>query len=274
MKERKYSERQAPGSIQHRLKDDMKPKSLLPALFIIGLGILYGIANRKRASRPRTAERTPPTQGQEIPNVISKTDLAMRRYTMYFLLPLWIVPGLLDYVWHRRTKIESTSGLQESVLHSLMLAEVGIPPFAGLLLEINAGVIAVMMGGFLLHEATAVWDVAYTVKRRLILPKEQHTHSFLEVLPFCGLSFVICMHWEQFLALAGQGKEQPSFRIRLKRPTLPAGYLTSMLASIVSFLVFPYGEELWRCWRARIRGEVGRDTPECVRALFSNQENQ
>jgi hypothetical protein len=191
---------------------------------------------------------------------------------MYFLLPLWIVPGLLDYAWHRRTKIESTSGLQESVTHSLMLAEVGIPLLTGLLFEINAGVIAFMIGGFLLHEVTSVWDVAYTVKRRLILPTEQHTHSFLEVLPFCGLSFVICMHWEQFLALAGQGKERPRFRIQLKHPPLPPRYLASMLATIVSFLVLPYGEEMLRCWRAQIRGEVGRDTPECVRVLFSNKE--
>src|SRR5207237_118259 len=136
-------------------------------------------------------------------------------------------------------KIESTSGLQESVAHSLMLAEVGVPLLTGLLFEINAGVIAFMIGGVLLHEATAVWDVVYAVKRRLILPKDQHTHSFLEVLPFCGLSFVICMHWEQFLALAGQGKERPCFRIRLKHPTLPAGYLASMLATIISFLVLP-----------------------------------
>src|SRR5438270_925920 len=107
----------------------MKLQSLLPGLFVIGLGILYGIANRKRASGnwARTAEGASATRGQEIANDISKADLAMRRYTLYFLLPLWIVPGLLDYVWHRRTKIESTSGLQESVTHSLMLAEVGVP---------------------------------------------------------------------------------------------------------------------------------------------------
>jgi hypothetical protein len=253
----------------------MKRKSLLPILSVIGLGILYGIAHRKRASGHR--QRPPAisaSQDQEIPNVISKTDLAMRRYTTYFLLPVWIIPGLLDYMWHRRTKIESTSGLQESVTHSLMLAEVGVPLLAGLLFEINAGVIAVMIGGFLLHEATAVWDVAYTVKRRLILPKEQHTHSFLEVLPFCGLSFVICMHWDQFLALAGKAQERPRFSFRLKRPPLPPRYLASMLSAIAVFLVLPYAEELLRCWRAQMRGELGRDTPECVRVLFSNQEKR
>jgi hypothetical protein len=27
-----------------------------------------------------------------------------------FALPLWVVPSFLDYTWHRRTKIETTSG--------------------------------------------------------------------------------------------------------------------------------------------------------------------
>ena len=246
----------------------LKPK---PLLLVVGIlsAVFFGIATRRRPARSdqSTGERSLAARSPGIPSVMSQTDLAMRRYTTYFLLPLWFVPGLLDYVWHRRTKIESTSGLQESITHSLMLAEVGVPLLAGLLLEINAGVIAVMMGGFLLHEATIIWDVTYTVSRRLILPKEQHTHSFLEVLPFCGLSFVICMHWEQFLSLVGQGKERPRFRIRLKRPRLPLRYLVSMLAASAIFLVLPYTEELLRCWRAR--GEIGRDTPECLRIVFS-----
>jgi hypothetical protein len=232
----------------------MKRHSLLATL-LIGSGIGYAIASRNRASSPRqhpAAKRSLVAQDQELRDKAT-TDLAMKRYTTYFLLPLWIVPGLLDYLWHRRTNIENTSGLKESVLHSLMLAEVGAPLLAGLLLEINAGVIALMMGGFVVHEATAVWDVAYTVKRRLISPREQHTHSFLEVLPFCGLSFVICMHWEQFLALCGYGNERPRFRIRLKRPPLPRTYLLSMLAGITVFLVVPYAEELLRCRRAEMR---------------------
>src|SRR5688572_8045534 len=110
----------------------MKRKSLLPVALILS-AVLFGIATRRRPGRadPSKAERSLAGQRPRMPNVISKTDLAMRRYTTYFLLPLWIVPGLLDYVWHRRTKIESTSGLPESVSHSLMLAEVGVPLLAG-----------------------------------------------------------------------------------------------------------------------------------------------
>jgi hypothetical protein len=62
-----------------------------------------------------------------------------RRYMLYFMLPLWIVPGFLDYLSHRKTKIETTSGTQESIIHALMTTEAGIPVVMGLLLEINTG---------------------------------------------------------------------------------------------------------------------------------------
>ena len=39
------------------------------------------------------------------------------RYLMYVLLPAWFVPGIADYVMHRRTGIERTSGLRESGIH-------------------------------------------------------------------------------------------------------------------------------------------------------------
>ena len=45
------------------------------------------------------------------------------RYLMYVLLPAWFVPGVADYVMHRRTRIERASGLGESGTHALMMAE-------------------------------------------------------------------------------------------------------------------------------------------------------
>jgi hypothetical protein len=201
----------------------------------------------------------------------SHTETATRRYMMYFMLPLWFVPGVLDYFWHKKTRIESTSGTTESLIHSLMMTEVGVPIVAGLLLDINAGVIALMLGAFFLHAATAIWDVAFAVERRKVLPNEQHTHSFLEMLPFCAVSFIICMHWEQFAALFGCGTEAPRFKMQLKNPPLPTRYVVSILASVFLFIVTPYGEELLRCWRAEQRGLVGRDTPECARELFAKQ---
>jgi len=49
-----------------------------------------------------------------------------RRYLLYFTVPLWVIVGSLDYLCHRRTKIETTSGTLESAIHALMMAEAGI----------------------------------------------------------------------------------------------------------------------------------------------------
>ena len=50
-------------------------------------------------------------------------DLAMRRLTAYCIVPMWIGAGFVDYICRRRTKIETTSGLKESLMHSLMMLE-------------------------------------------------------------------------------------------------------------------------------------------------------
>src|SRR5215217_7633965 len=102
---------------------------------------------------------------------------------MYFVLPLWLLAGFADYLCHRASDIEHTSGAKESLLHLLLFAEMGVPVLAAIFLEINA----VMIVCFLLHEATSLWDVSYAAKLRNITPIEQHVHSFLEMLPLMGL---------------------------------------------------------------------------------------
>jgi hypothetical protein len=66
-------------------------------------------------------------------------DRASQKYMMYFALPAWSVAGALDWLWHRQTKIETTSGPKESILHLMMKAESGISVLAGLFLKPNAG---------------------------------------------------------------------------------------------------------------------------------------
>src|SRR3954465_6812400 len=80
---------------------------------------------------------------------------------MYFVLPLWLLAGFADYLCHRVAHIETSTGAKESVIHLLMFAEVGIPLLPAIFLEINALIIALMIVCFLLHEATALWDVSY-----------------------------------------------------------------------------------------------------------------
>jgi hypothetical protein len=99
---------------------------------------------------------------------------------MYFVLPVWLIAGFADWLCHRATHIESTTGAKESLIHLLMFVEVGIPLLAAMFLEINALIIAVMMIVFVLHEATAIWDVRYATTARTVTPIEQHVHSFLE----------------------------------------------------------------------------------------------
>jgi hypothetical protein len=107
-------------------------------------------------------------------------NVATRRYLLYAVLPLWLGAGFADYLFHRRTHIERTSGAHESVIHLMMMAETGIPLLMGLFLEINALVLAMMGALFVAHEATAYWDVNYAETRRTVTPNEQHAHSFLE----------------------------------------------------------------------------------------------
>jgi hypothetical protein len=49
---------------------------------------------------------------------------------MYFVLPVWLVAGFADYLCHRASAIESTSGWKESLLHLLQLGEMAVPTLA------------------------------------------------------------------------------------------------------------------------------------------------
>lgn len=95
---------------------------------------------------------------------------------MYFVLPVWLAAGFADWLCHRATHIESTTGAKESVIHLLMFAEVGVPLLAAIFFEINAGIILLMIVAFFVHEATALWDVSYAVGGRKVTPFEQHVH--------------------------------------------------------------------------------------------------
>lgn len=172
---------------------------------------------------------------------------------MYFVLPVWLAAGFADYLCHRATSIETTSGPKESLLHLLQFAEMAAPTLAAIFLEINALIILVVVVCLILHEATAIWDVSYAYQFRTITPTEQHVHSFLEMLPLAGLLVIITLHAQQFLALFGLGNEIAEFSLRLKQPPLPWLYVTVMLSLVLLFDVLPYLEELVRGMRHRSR---------------------
>ena len=181
-------------------------------------------------------------------------------YLMYVILPLWLLIGIADWLCHRASHIETTSGAKESLIHLLMLGEVGVPVLMGLFLEINGLVILVMIAAWILHEVTAHWDLRYALPRREVTPTEQHVHNYLGAIPFMALSFVILLHWPQFLALFGGGPEPADFSLSLKQTPLPIGYIVTILAAILLFEVLPYLEESARGLIAG-RGRLVPDKP-------------
>ncbi|WP_039934102.1 hypothetical protein [Streptomyces viridochromogenes] len=177
---------------------------------------------------------------------------ATTRYLLYGLLPSWFVPGVADWVMHRRTRIEETAGTKESLIHSLMMAEVGIPIALTLRYEVNPLLLTVQLGGAAVHEATALWDVRTAVRsEREVKPIEQHIHSFLESLPFGALAALMCLHADQVKSLLRGGAGDPdAWRLVPRRRPLSPGYLAGIAAAIGTCVLLPYGEELLRCVRA------------------------
>lgn len=198
------------------------------------------LAGVRRAKKPSAGERAKKQQ---------LAARAMQMYLLYVLLPLWTIPGFGDYVCHRRSKIESTSGTQESITHSLMMASIGVPAVLALLFETNALTLAVGAGALAFHELVVLWDVAYAARRRPVTVTEQHFHSFLEVLPFTTFSFLLCLRADQAFAMLGLGNEKPDYALRLKDEPPPAAYVAGLLAAITLSIGIPYAEELLRCVR-------------------------
>jgi hypothetical protein len=177
---------------------------------------------------------------------------------MYFVLPLWLAAGFADYLCHRASHIESTSGPAESALHLLQFAEMAVPILAALFLEINALIFLIMIASVILHQATALWDLYYASGRRTITPIEQQVHSFLEMLPLMGLVLIAVLHWQQFMALFGLGTEPARFDLTLKSGPPSWIYVTAVLVAALLFELLPYGEELVRGLRADDRPEMPR----------------
>ncbi|KIZ40676.1 MULTISPECIES: hypothetical protein [Rhodopseudomonas] len=174
---------------------------------------------------------------------------------MYFILPLWLTAGFADWLCHRASHIETTTGAKESLIHLLIFAEVGIPLLAAMFLNINPLVIAVMILMFFVHEVTALWDVSYATTARTVTPSEQHVHSFLEMIPLMAIVSVFSLHWGQFLALFGIGPEPLLTDLSWKSQPLPAMYVACIMTLIVLFELLPYVEEFFRGLRAN-RGKL------------------
>ncbi|MBC5763882.1 diguanylate cyclase [Ramlibacter albus] len=157
---------------------------------------------------------------------------------MYAVLPLLIVAGFVDWLCHRSTEIETTSGLRENLVHWLMFAQVGSGIAAVMIFEVNTTIVLWVGFVFLLHEVTVWLELRYTVDRREVRPIEQVVHSFMEMLPLVAfaLLFVIA---------------SPSEGLRLRRAPLPEGYVFYAGIGVLLFNVLPLAEETIRCLNRR-----------------------
>lgn len=235
----------------------MSKKSLFPLLLGAGAGLLF-MGRKPRQTFAARGSGDP----QNSEHTRQVADDVARRFLLYVVMPVWSVAGFLDWLWHRQTKIETTSGAKESAMHLLMMAEAGMPILTGLFLEMNAGALALMSAGWLLHDLTVAWDVNYTEYRRTIYAREQHTHGYMQTIPFDIVATMACLYPEQALALLGLGSHKPDFKLRRRKPPVPLRHFALIVASMGLMSGLPHVEELWRCIRAQMAGTAGTETPD------------
>jgi hypothetical protein len=116
------------------------------------------------------------------------------------IYPAWLLAGAGDYLCHRKTDIERTSGATESWLHVLQFACLAIAFACAALLEMSAAVFVAMAAFVLAHSGLAYLDVRYTDGRRRILPIEQSMHGFMDVLPLVAVALLGVEHWQEIRA--------------------------------------------------------------------------
>lgn len=167
--------------------------------------------------------------------------------------PALVLAGLLDWACHRQLRIELTAGLRESLLHLLMLAEVGTALLAALFLQPTAGLFALIALALLMHEATYALDLRVALARRRIPAIEQWVHGFQHLLPWAGLAGLMAMSPGQAQALLGLAGEAPDWSLKLKDSPPPAPYVAATLTAALLLNGLPFLHETWRSLRARQR---------------------
>ena len=180
---------------------------------------------------------------------MTETNRLLLNLILYGLLPLWGICGFIDWCCHRATRVESTSGLKESLIHSLMGVQLGIPIVLCLLFEVNVLVLLICILMWLLHEVVAHWDVHYATPLRRISIWEVHVHNYMATVPLYLLMLIIVLNWDvaqQTFSLHWAGQLGLH---RLATPRGSPGYVGEYLAFMTVFCVFPYLEENIRCLR-------------------------
>lgn len=153
------------------------------------------------------------------------------------IFPLWLAAGGADWLCHRRTHIERTSGSRESLLHLALFLEIAIPALLALWLEITAPLLVLMALGVLAHMLTSWWDTSFAQPRRYIAPIEQQVHSWLEMLPFFALLIVALLNSSQLA--------QPHWEFAWRETPAPMAWRWTVTLGFAAGLAFIL-EEAWR----------------------------
>jgi hypothetical protein len=177
-------------------------------------------------------------------------DVLLLHVILYGCLPLWVILGFADYLCHRRSGIERTSGgVRESLSHCVMGAQIGGPVFLGLFFEINVLLLLLAFLLLAIHVWVAHHDVAYALQWRKVTLTEMHIHSFLETLPFVVVLLIILKRWPAFVDLITLNWAGNLTLVQKATP-LDYAYIGGYFLFMLVVGIAPYLEELWRCYAA------------------------
>jgi UPF0716 family protein affecting phage T7 exclusion len=168
---------------------------------------------------------------------------------LYLVLPAWLLAGLADWACHRRSDLAHTTGPKESLLHMLMIMEVGLGVLAAVFLQITSAVLLLLLVLLAAHALTSHWDLHYASGRRHVGPFEQSVHAYLEGFPLAACVLLVASYWSQFTALFGAGT--PDWRWTSKADPLPTPLTLVLLAASALLGFAPYAEELLRSLKAQ-----------------------
>lgn len=175
------------------------------------------------------------------------TNQLLVNLLLFLFLPLWGIAGFVDWCCHRATRIESTSGIFETLLHSIMGIQIAIPILLCIIFEINVGILMICIAAWILHELVAHFDVHYAAPKRHISIWEMHAHSYLATLPLYILSIILVLNWDITLKLITFNWTNGFGFTPVATPWGGESYLPTYLIFMGMVCVIPYTEEFLRC---------------------------
>ena len=108
----------------------------------------------------------------------------------HLLYLLWLSAGAMDFMLHKASSIETTSGLEESRLHLVQIGILGLATILWLSFRASPSLLAILLVLVCLHAITGYWDTRVAYPKRAIRPVEQHVHSILDVAPWVAAGAV------------------------------------------------------------------------------------